>query len=57
LAVVLVSRPDEVDNEEPIVGKEIEMLALSTGAIVALAIAIVVLAVVFIVVLQRARRS
>jgi hypothetical protein len=33
------------------------MLALSTGAIVALAIAIVVLVVVFIVVLQRARRS
>jgi hypothetical protein len=33
------------------------MLALSTGAIVALAIAIVVLAVVFIAVLQRARRS
>jgi hypothetical protein len=57
LAVVLVSRADEVDNEEPKVGKEIEMLALSTGAIVALAIAIVVLVVVFIAVLQRARRS
>jgi hypothetical protein len=33
------------------------MLALSTGAIVALAIAIVILVVVFIAVLQRARRS
>ena len=33
------------------------MLAVSTGAIVALAIAIVILVVLFIAVLQRARRS
>jgi hypothetical protein len=33
------------------------MLAVSTGAIVALAIAIVILVILFIAVLQRARRS
>jgi hypothetical protein len=37
--------------------EEVHMLALSTGAIVGLVIALVVLAILFFVILGRARRS